>query len=179
MQDIGGESFDTTTCIEEIMMKKLMATFFLLTFPIILVSCGMSPPSAEKMESFVAENWNDITLINDYLLELGDRNALISDDDGSILITLVDQSIEDNAVREAVLSLWRNGCKGISKRNEKNAITYTIWKRSIGQADCGFVYAIDHTLPPKAQFQTELVPLSEDGWYYYLADYEKWRLNTN
>ena len=176
MQDIG-ESIDNNvmTCIEESEMKKLIATVFLLALPIILLSCGMSPPSAKDMESFVNENWNDISLVNEYLLGLGDRNAIISDDDGSILIALVDQSIEDDAVRGAIRALWKSGCIGITKYNEDNAITYTIWKRTFDEADCGIVYAIDHTLRPEVQFQTELVPLSGEGWYYYLAEYNKWR----
>ncbi len=157
-------------------MKKLITIIFLLALIIILVLCRMNPPSAEDIESFVAENRNCIILINEYLLELEDRDAYISDDDGSILIALENQTIEDDAVREAIMCIWKKGCFSITKHNTNNAIVYTIWKRTIGHVDCGFVYAIDHSLPPKAVFQTELSPLSEEGWYYYLADYEGWRL---
>ena len=135
----------------------------------------MTSPSVEDVESFVTENWNDISVINDYLLELGDRDAYISDNDGSILIELHDGKIEDDAVMQSVQSLWKKGCDSIYKNRERNSISYSLWHRTMGGVECGFEYAIDHTLFPEVQYQTEMNPLSEEGWYYYLSEYEKWR----
>ena len=161
-------------------MKKLIVIFSLLALELLLltflVTYEKKPPSVEDVDSFVAENWSDISTVNDYLLDLGARDAYITRSNGSILIDLDRLKIEDDAVMKAVRSLWKNGCKGIDMHIERNAISYTIWTRLSSQAACGFEYAIDHSLIPEAQYQTELVPLSEDGWYYYLAEYEKWRV---
>lgn len=163
-------------------MKKWMAMFVFLTLTLIPESCLRQPPNVEEVESFMDKNWESIVLVNDYLLGLGDRDAIIDCEEGDILIDLVLQQIEDDAVREAIQSLRREGCTGISKTintdDIKNAIDYLIWIRTIGGVSCGFVYAIDHTRPPKLQYQTELIPLSREGWYYYIENYEEWRENN-
>ncbi|MCR4672191.1 MAG: hypothetical protein K5637_03000 [Lachnospiraceae bacterium] len=168
-------------------MKKRIVLFISLALLIVLVLHRMipfiistvhrimTPPSVEDVESFVTENWNDISVVNDYLLELGDRDAYISDNRGSILIDLDHEKIEDYAVMQSVQSLWKKGCYSIYKNREWNSISYSLWHRTMGGVGCGFEYAIDHTLLPEVQYQTELVPLSEEGWYYYLREYEKWR----
>ena len=33
-------------------------------------------------------------------------------------------------------------------------------------------------MPVAISFLTKLEPMSEDGWYYYEADYNKWRANN-
>ncbi len=30
---------------------------------------------------------------------------------------------------------------------------------------------------PEVQYATEFTPVSDDGWYYYVADYNEWRVN--
>lgn len=159
-------------------MKKLAATIVIAILTLILVSCRWNPPSPEDTESFIEDNWNEITLINEYLLGLEDRDAYISDDSGSVFIDLNWQIIENEKVKAAVQKLWKSGCTGISKYNENNAITYTIWRRTFGQVGCGFVYQIEETVLPDVQYETELVPLSRERWYYYLAEYEKWRTDN-
>ena len=157
-------------------MKKLIAMIVILVLTLIPESCLRRPLSANDVESFMSKNWDDIVLINDYLLEVGGRDALVWDSDGTILIDLADQRIEEVEIKKAIQVLWSDGCFRISKQDDDNAIIYSIWKRYIGDIDCGFVYAIDHTRSPKVQYLTKLIPLSEEGWYYYLAEYEKWRV---
>ena len=160
-------------------MKKLIGVLVILVLTLVPESCLRQPPSVDDVESFMKKNWNDIVIVNGFLLELENSWAILSDDDGLIFIDFVDQRIEDDSVIEAIQSLWKKGCTRISKDNDgvenENAIKYTIWTRTIGSVACGFVYAIDHTQPPKVQFQTELIPLSIEGWYYYIDNYEEWR----
>ena len=157
-------------------MKKLIAVIVILVLSLIPSSCFKSPPSAEDIEAFMKENRNDILLVNEYLLEIEGRHAIIWDNKGTILIDLCDQQIENDAVKKALRFLWQSRCYRIVKYDEDNAIAYHIWSRTMGGVSCGFVYAIDHTRSPKVQYLTKLIPLSEDGWYYYLADYEEWRV---
>lgn len=158
-------------------MKKLVAVLVLLVLTLVPESCLRQPPSVEDVEAFMRKNWNDIAVVNDYLLELGEKDALISRDNGLVFIDFTHQEIKNDAVREAIQSLWREGCTYIYKDNEYHAIAYTIWTRTIDGISCGFAYAIDQTQPPELQYQTELVSLSIEGWYYYIENYEEWRQN--
>ena len=161
-------------------MKKLIGVLVILVLTLIPESCLKQPPSVEDVESFVKKNWNEIVIINDYLLGLENRDASISYADGSIFIDSANGQIEDDSVRGAIQSLWKEGCTSIYKSiygDVSNAIDYCIWTR-LGEC-CGFVYAIDHTRPPELEYPTELVPLSIEGWYYYVENYEKWRENND
>ncbi len=165
-------------------MKRCIAFLCILVLTITLGACGLNvlnPPSVEKMDEFVTEHKQEIDMINTYLLELESENVHVISKEGSVLIDVGQleierQVIDNDAVREAVRFLWRSGCIGISKNTRSNAIVYKMWKRTYDEAVGGSVYAIDPSLSPEAQFQTELTPLSSEGWYYFLAEYNKWRL---
>ncbi len=45
----------------------------------------------------------------------------------------------------------------------------------------GIVYSIDGHTPDEESitYLTLLEPLPEDGWYYFEADYNKWRRDNN
>ena len=164
-------------------MKKLLAVFVFLVLTLIPESCLRQPPSVEDVESFMKKNWNEIVVVNDYLLGFENKDVLIYHDrfhdEDEILVDLDHQRIEDDAVMEALRSLYKAGCDGVYKSIDdtvnKNAIIYRIWRRDNGGVSCGFAYAIDHTQPPELQYQTELVALSIEGWYYYVENYEEWR----
>ena len=83
-------------------MKKLMAVFILLMLTLVPESCLRQPPSVDDVESFMKKNWNDIVIVNDFLLELENSWAILSDDDGLIFIDFVDQRIEDERVSQKV-----------------------------------------------------------------------------
>ena len=155
-------------------MKKLIAVIIVLALSLVPLSCAKKLPSAEDAESYIKKNWKDIALVNDYLLKLGNKDyiALIK------RIKYIENWEKNENVYRAILSLESEGCYIISKRIEDNAIYYGIWKSVLGKASCGFLYAIDHTRPPKLQYQTELIPLSREGWYYYIENYEEWRENN-
>ena len=154
-------------------MKKLAAVIIVLVLTLIPESCLRQPPNVEEVESFMNKNWESIVLVNNYLLKLGNKNY----------IALFNHSLQIEDKEEdviiAIRSLERGGCYAVSKSVEDNSIHYEMWRRTIGEVDCGFVYAIDHTRPPEIQYQTKLVPLSIEGWYYYVASYVEWRRLQN
>ena len=161
-------------------MKKLIIPIALLMLIVMLgLWWGRNPPDEEDIESFMEKHGGEIHIINGYLLGLGDSDAIINNHTGAIVVDFEHRTVEDEAVREAIRVLWRGGCTSVFKCGDYNAIEYTIWKKTIGQVSCGFVYAIDEGSAPKVQFQTKLIPLPEDGWYYFLSEYEKWRVEQN
>ena len=166
-------------------MRKLMMMVCLAAMVFLIGSCGArKPPAAEEIDSFVTEHREEIRTVNDYMLSLESDTAIIDSRNGPVLLLTgsyyydrEERTIEDDALREALRVLWKNGCRSIYKEKKyNNLIQYEMWSRAIGQAWCGFVYAIDTERLPKVQYQTELTPLSEEGWYYFFCDYEEWRV---
>ena len=43
---------------------------------------------------------------------------------------------------------------------------------------CGIACSINALEMPEIEYMTELVPLSTEGWYYYVDDYNKWRVES-
>ena len=163
------------------MKKTILAVILILLLSLILqlCSCGwliFETPNMEETDSFVSKNLKEILLINDYLLDFGNIDVVIKNKYGDMLIGWKkEETVENDEVRDAIRSLWKKGCLEIYKDFKNNAIIYQIWRRTIGHVQGGFVYAIDTTMLPDIQFLTELRPLTRDGWYYYNAEYEKWR----
>ena len=79
--------------------------------------------------------------------------------------------IEDREVTAAVQRL-QDSYQNIRKNG--NTIVLNQWA-GLADIGCGIAYSINGTDAPKVQFMTVLVPLSEDGWYYYVDDYNEWR----
>ena len=159
-------------------MNGVKTIILIITIILILVACGLrtlKAPSPEVVDIFISKHHKEIEIVNNYLLGLDGLDASISGINVSILVELKEQTIEDDCVIDAIKTLWRNGCVWITKYIDDNAITYVIWKRTYDEAEGGFVFAIDYDQKPKVQFQTEMVPLTDSGCYYYLAEYNKWR----
>ena len=51
-----------------------------------------------------------------------------------------------------------------------------IWSRGMDFRS-GIAYSINEE-EPTIEYLTNLVPLSEAGWYFYEADYNEWRLHN-
>lgn len=70
------------------------------------------------------------------------------------------------------------------QRDQKEILFLTDYLVNAGYKDIG----IDHEITTDGQtalvdmehvpFMTKLEPLSESGWYYYVADYEQWRVEN-
>jgi hypothetical protein len=43
---------------------------------------------------------------------------------------------------------------------------------------CGVACAINDQDLPDIQYVTELLPMENEGWYYYVSDFNQWRLST-
>lgn len=163
--------------------NKLITFEFILVFLFVALCASCShlksrPPSAETMDRFVIQNTKDLSNVVDYLLNYDANSVNISSSDGSALSDFERVVITDEPVLASVRTLWQNGCINITKDVERNEIIFMIWKRSMDEADCGIVFALNNEVQPEVQFQTELIPLSENGWYYYLAEYNKWRASS-
>ena len=140
-------------------------------------ACSISsiPPGKEKMERRLADSYEDFKLVTEYLLSLPCEDAYIYEDrPGEFLGDLTWYTIEDSQVKDAVQRLLKNGTQEIAKDKERNAVQFTMWT-SFHEIDCGILYAIEESRIPTAQFMTQLEPMEQASWYYYVADYNLWR----
>ena len=52
---------------------------------------------------------------------------------------------------------------------------YLLQWTGLQDISCGIAYTINKVDLPQVIYTTQLLPLSNEGWYYYVADYELWR----
>ena len=82
--------------------------------------------------------------------------------------------IREDAVLLALRSLRKAGCKNIYY--SRNTLQYCIW-HGTSSIDCGVAYRADGQMPDIA-YLTQCEPLEADGWYWYVADFEEWRVRN-
>lgn len=176
-------------------MKKLLlciqAGILMVIIMFACTSCMKSEkPDANTAETFIKNNYDDIQIVTDYLLKNDYYSAHIQKANGQIYALYGNiyailgnnarfeyMDIDDSAVNDSIKSLWSAGCKRITQSTDRNAIDFLLACDIVHEIDYGFVCPIDDSLDFKVDYQTELVPLTVDNWYFYVSDYNKWRLS--
>ena len=153
----------------------------LLMIVVICQSCTalMTLPKADTAEHFLTGHKEELQILAEYLVKQNYSTIYIDRADGTALANLVQVKIEDDAVLKSLNTIFRDGCIDIYKDTSKNSIQFMLWKRTRDEADAGLLFAVVPNKQPEAEFQTEIEPLTEDRWYYYLAEYNKWRADQN
>lgn len=81
--------------------------------------------------------------------------------------------IENRAVFAAVNTIIDKGLyRNINKNGDTISLLQWTGLRDIG---CGIACTINGENTPEIEFVTQLVPMSDNGWYYYVSDYNVWR----
>ena len=142
----------------------------------------MQPPDISEAQKVFQECYDDIQIVVDFLVS-SEHGEIIIDADSRTSFKDVDgyhsESVElvlDTKTEEAVKRLLNGEYEKIIKW--ENTIQIIQWHRFTG-IGCGVAYTINGQDSPEIQFVTELIPMKEDGWYYYVVDYNKWRLENN
>ena len=155
-------------------LYRIYSLILVLLLCFSLSGCGNNiPPKREAVESHFWDNWSEIQTVVDYMVDSGYEDFYIMDASGEATADLEKITITDESVLDAISALISDGnYYSISKSG--NTIHFVQWW-GIKDINCGVAYSINHTDPPEVQFCTTLDPLIEPGWYYYVADYNKWR----
>lgn len=155
-------------------MKKIFIITASLFITIMLSACSgfISPPSAEDVVTKFQNNYEVIITVTNFLAQSEYKNIYINDTSGDMAVGISHASISDSSVTDAIRQLHGKGYTIIIRTG--NTIYFQQWTRFMG-AGCGIAYSIDHNLEPRMEYLTELKPLSQSGWYYYVEDYEQWR----
>lgn len=155
-----------------IFLKCILICLVLIT---LLSSSGCfearTPPDIATAEKMI-ENKDIMTVVN-YMANLKYNDIVIMSADGEMVADYVDIKITDETVNEAISTLKKHNDAITFFRNGNN-IYITIWRHP-QEISSGIAYSINGINIPEAQYQTEITPLSKDGWYYYVCDYHIWR----
>lgn len=159
-------------------MVKKYKVFIMCLFNAMLVlqllGCGDPnlPPDVSSVESVFQQEQSNFLVIVNFLTDSGYKDIYVRDSQGIMTADLSHLPINDHAALCAVKEVMGNGCISITKNG--GWISFLQW-RGIRDIGCGIVYAPNLEGLPDIQFLTELVPLSVEGWFYYVSDYNSWR----
>lgn len=140
-----------------------------------------APPNVDEIYREFQENQKDFQLIADYFLDTDYESIFINRGDEFFWADFHQYpfvEVDGNVYSTISYMFNEKGYLGISKNSTQLGVEFRMWtdNRSI---DCGVVYAISSDTEPQPEFVTELVPLPEEGWYYYVSDYNEWRSQRN
>lgn len=129
------------------------------------------PPSLSKVESYFERDKEELYLITNYLIKFGTSDLYTYEDCKTALMDLEKVEISDEKVVAALRRLREKGYTAIDKNG--NTIEFRLWE-GIRDLSCGIAYLIEGD-EIAIQYVTEIEPLPEDEWYYYVTDYEEAR----
>ena len=149
-------------------------------FVVFFSACStMEPPDITVVEDVFQECYDDIQIVVDYLMDSeyesisidADSRSGLKDTDGYHIESV--ELVLDSKTEEAVQRLLCGEYEHIDKIGNTIEIVQWNW---LNDVSCGVAFTINAQDLPEIQYVTELTPMKEDGWYYYVADFNQWRL---
>ena len=135
----------------------------------------------ENAEKLLSRNEDEFTIVAEYMSGYGQNSASIFEEKETVFIFDGSsgryEEITDRRVKKAVDRLRSRGVDNIHWDGE-NSTHFLVWTFFM-DFGAGIVYTNDSSKEPHVQFLTKAEHLSLDGWYYYEADYNEWRLNNS
>ena len=160
------------------MKKRYIVTFLVLAVILLVVAITKfpsinTPPSVTTVQQCFDENREDILLIVSFMKNSGFEDVYITDSSGQAFADFTTLKISDNGVCNAICRLLETDIyMHISKMDR--TFTFLQWT-GLSDIGCGIVYSQDIEESIDREFITELVPLSDECWFYYVSDYNAWR----
>ena len=84
------------------------------------------------------------------------------------------KKVEDPNVRKAMIDLFDKGYRRIAF-SANDTVYFQKNMALISGASRGYAISLRESEELKIQFLIEQKPMSKDGWYYYVEDYNEWR----
>lgn len=151
--------------------------FFLIALVVFFGGClnANTPPSLEDAEAKLIKNKIDVYTITEYLRNISYDKIIISRSDGSMFADFSTRHIEENMVVEAIARLFENE-QYYSIYKHGNTIEFSEWK-GLQDTGSGIAFSLNGVDVPQVAYTTIMTPLSQSGWYYYVEDYNSWRID--
>lgn len=149
----------------------MYVSIFLLIFPPVNI------PSVRKVEREFLKNQKAFYTVAEFLAEQEAKSIIIDNPNGIMQADFQEQKIYDNSVLESLDQLFSMR-SDMSIYKHGNTIEFQWWSHWIVDIGSYVAYSTDSNRIPQVQFATETVPMSEPGWYYIIADYNRWRIEN-
>lgn len=163
------------------MKNKLVILHLIVSFlicGIALNSCARrEPPSEDEIYARFQESREDISIVVDYFLTSDYEHIIIYDADEPVFADFANIELDETVKNAARSLLKKHGFIAIVKDTEYNALEFLMWTGA--EISCGVLYAINRDKLPETEIPALLISLPDDGWYYYVADYNEWRANNS
>ena len=155
-------------------MKRI---FFIIMISLLIISTlnGCSAvPDREDVQQIYDQDQHYISVVVEYLgaseyksMTIRNTSGYVGTEDGDIKIT-------DRTVLDAIEYLMgKQDYYYIGKYD--HTVKFEVWYRTRGQIACGFTCSTNDNKKPYIQYATELTPMDEEGWFYFVDDYNTWR----
>ena len=167
----------------------IFITCFVILILLLLVLLDFispTPPTLNQMTEYFNADREKIQIIIDYFIEndfdwisIG-RNDVrnIGSTSFGILngIEIGNIVVENEEVVKSILFLFQQGYQRLDK--SRGTIRFQRW--STLDAGSGMVYSINGTTPNENifPFLIKLEPLNENRWYFYIDDFNEWRIRN-
>lgn len=158
-------------------MKRVIIVFIvvasLAVFLYLIDTASNTPPTVGAVNTLFVKERDAIDAVVNQMAHMGFCDIYIPRNDGQMLADLSMLEIQEETFLLAIDRLLGSGSY-LQMGKEGNTVWLLQWTgvRDIG---CGIAYSIDGITPPYIEYCTELIPISADGWYYYVSDYNLWR----
>jgi len=156
-------------------MKKysLLALVFSIVFLCSCVDVFNTPPDLSVIQAKFDENKDDIELVISSAEFSQYDDLYFSEPNGEALSGLRRIPIQNTEVCEAINRLLKKGnYENINKKGE--GVCLLQWSgMDIG---CGIIFSDNIEKSIDDFWLTEVKPMSDDGWYYYVSNYNDWRV---
>lgn len=164
------------SCYSRVITYALVAAIIIVS----LSGCSiMEPPGIDRVERRFNRHYNDIQTVVDFIISLEYETIIINSNEKTGLKSTDGYHYEsialalDAEIEEAVNRLLNGKYEGIFKND--GTVKLVQWHR-FNDVGCGVAYAINSQGLPEVQYVTELIPMETEGWYYYISDFNQWRL---
>ena len=159
-----------------------IVVFWLVVISICCVRWYNGPSRATEIfeDEIFERDYRELVKMVDFLDSLEEvEDAYIDSTDGTMLVQykdgqiVKDAEISDEDVLSTVSVLMKKGYFNITKHG--STIYFERWRNPFGCSK-GFAFSYDGTGELDIQFLIGRMELDKTDWYYYVSDYEKWRV---
>lgn len=157
----------TTSLIGIVLILALLLLLHLVFPP-------RTPPSIGSVEKSFDKYQEDIEHVVNFLIEEKYKSILIRDSSGMMQADLQWMEIHEDNILDALNRLFALR-DNMQIYKDGNTIKLLWWTHP-QNISSSIAYSVNKTDLPDVQYATEILPMSDDGWYYVIADYNAWRV---
>ena len=168
--------------IISIILASVIFTFLRTVIPFLLEPFATPNQNIEDMKEDFALNQKYIFIVKDFLVSSTFESISIrrGDDTDNKMFTGLETGmvpIDDAEILDALGTLFNNGYRGMSKRND--LVSFLRWAGL--DTGIGLVYSVCGRTPAVPSdtdilsFLVHIEPFIIENWYFYIEDFNVWR----